>query len=88
MVWTCVRSVHIVALYRTVQDCWTLDLAGHRRNPSLQDLELHENHVQADGMVQNINDNHMQITLSILSVGGITVTTSMSHSIGIIEIYL
>ena len=34
----------IVALYRTVQDCWTLDLAGHGRNPSLQDLELHENH--------------------------------------------
>ena len=33
-----------VALYRTVQDCWTLDLAGHGRNPSLQDLELHENH--------------------------------------------
>ena len=24
-----------VALYRTVQDCWTLDLAGHGRNPSL-----------------------------------------------------
>ena len=25
----------VVALYRTVQDCWTLDLAGHGRNPSL-----------------------------------------------------
>ena len=35
---------YLVALYRTVQDCWTLDLAGHGRNPSLQDLELHENH--------------------------------------------
>ena len=39
-------------------------------------------------MVQYINNNHMQITLSILSVIGITVTTSMSHSIGTIEIYL
>ena len=34
----------IVALYRTVQNCWTLDLAGHGRNTPPQDLELQENH--------------------------------------------
>ena len=28
----------------TVQDCWTLDLAGQGCNKPPQDLELHENH--------------------------------------------
>ena len=28
------QNGYLVALYRTVQDCWTLDLAGHGRNTS------------------------------------------------------
>ena len=31
--------LHYVASYRTVQDCWTVDLAGHGRNTPPQDLE-------------------------------------------------